>query len=67
VDAQHEGTASSVAQGRDRSRPWIATSTGGRMMIDFRRMGLDLAALGLFAAVIFAGLSLIMCVVPPGR
>jgi len=29
------------------------------MMIDFRRMGLDLAALGLFAAVVFAGLSLI--------
>jgi DNA segregation ATPase FtsK/SpoIIIE, S-DNA-T family len=29
------------------------------MMIDFRRMGLDLAALGLFAAVVFAGLSLV--------
>ncbi len=27
-------------------------------MIDFRRMGLDLAALGLFALVVFAGLSL---------
>ena len=37
-------------------------------MIDFRRMGLDLAALGLFAVVVFVGLSLAsyMSTDPPG-
>jgi S-DNA-T family DNA segregation ATPase FtsK/SpoIIIE len=36
----------------------VRTVAGGEPMIDFRRMGLDLAALGLFALVAFVGLSL---------